>query len=1099
MAVAKQESARLRLNLFGGFEAKLVSGAAITLPTKKAQALLAFLAVPPGRTHPRDKLAALLWGERGEEQARDSLRHTLVELRKALPEHPPALVTEGRTLALAATAIETDVGLFERGVVAGTPRALEEAVQRYAGDFLDGFVLREPAFEEWVVGERERLRVVALGALRKVLDHQRNERALEPAIRTAVRILGLDPAQEEAHRSLMRLYVQQNRRSAALRQYQVCVSTLQRELGIEPEAETRELYQEILRRRDDPGRPRTVPSRPRPGSPPNARFGARSESISAETPLIGRAAELVTLRNALVETRSGRGRTVVVLGEAGVGKSRLSLELASEALRSSAVVLLGHAYISTKSLPFAPWVDSIRTWGVVQDIGALDGLSLPWRQELARLFPELADADVAPASDTGDGMRLFEAMAQLFTHLATRQPLVLVLEDLHWADATSLRLLAFVARRVQHSPMLIVATGREEELADAAALSEVLEELDRDRRLTTLHLAPLSREDTVALVHTLTGAVSEDAAVSPIADQVWTISEGNPFTIVETVRAATEGAPAAMGGVSLPQRVRQVITSRLERVGARSREVVAIAAVVGRAFDFALLQRATGLDPGDTAEAVEELVRRRVLHGVADGFDFTHDRIRTAVYDSLLGPRRQALHAAVARALEELHRPQPERIWSRLAYHYAEAGDRERAVSYLDRSAEHAARVYAHAEALAALEHALRLLEHRPPDPLREQTKLRLTLRRAQSLYFLGRFPESVEILERHRAHVEELDDPALSGSYHFWLGHMYNRLGDPERAGESARRAIEAASRSHETAIMGKAYGVLALESYWRGAPSPGIEHSRLAVKLLEETGDAWWLGMAHFYLGMNALLAGEFPMAVESAARTRTIGESIQDLRLCSYGAFLAGWVHTTRGECETAIQECEQSLKESTDLVSTCYASAFLGYACLEQGNLQRATQLLERAVQELERFGFRQFHGWFMTLLGEARRREGRLAEARELAQKGLAVSSVAQFRAAVAWAHQLAGRLGLDENAVTVAAGDLAEAERIFLEIGAPFERARVQLDRAVAHYRKGDRSATGRDFTSAFEAFTALDCPVYVERTRLLAEKLAIPIMTGSA
>src|SRR5690349_13759450 len=200
----------LRLMLLGGFEARLASGAAVSLPTKKGQALLAYLGARSGQSQSRDKLAALLWGGKSDERARGELRHALVTFRRALAgADPPVLRIESQTLALNADGVEVDVVTFERRVAEGTVPALEQAVELYRGDLLLGFNVNEPLFEEWLVTERERLREMAMEALAKLLAHQTRAGATERAIQTAVRLLGLDPLQEAVHRSLMRLYSRQ--------------------------------------------------------------------------------------------------------------------------------------------------------------------------------------------------------------------------------------------------------------------------------------------------------------------------------------------------------------------------------------------------------------------------------------------------------------------------------------------------------------------------------------------------------------------------------------------------------------------------------------------------------------------------------------------------------------------------------------------------------------------------------------------------------------------------------------------------------------------------------------------------------------------------
>jgi len=239
--------ARINLTLLGGFQARLNPGPLLRVPTRKAQGLLAYLALPRGVTHPRDQLASLLWGDMRQEQARTNLRQTLFNLRKVLPgSATESLHQDGPYVALDPATVDVDVATFEASVMRGTPEALAQAAAVYRGDLLEGLAVHEAPFEDWLMAERERLRELALEALAKLLAQQRAAGDIEAAVRTAVRLIALDPLLETVHRTLMRLYVELGRRAAALRQYQLCVGVLERELGVEPEAETRQLYQDIL-------------------------------------------------------------------------------------------------------------------------------------------------------------------------------------------------------------------------------------------------------------------------------------------------------------------------------------------------------------------------------------------------------------------------------------------------------------------------------------------------------------------------------------------------------------------------------------------------------------------------------------------------------------------------------------------------------------------------------------------------------------------------------------------------------------------------------------------------------------------------------------
>jgi DNA-binding SARP family transcriptional activator len=239
----RKEAKRVGLSiaLLGGFQARLDTGQVLDMRARKAHALLAYLALPAGRAHPRDALAALLWGEESQTRARHRLRQALLVLRHALEPVKEALRIEADSIWLDPGRVEVDVAIFERLVEVGTPDALRQAGERYQGNLLEGIAVQAPAFEEWLLAERERLRELAIESLAKLLAHQRSTGAHEPAIQSAVHLLALDPLQEAVHRVLMLLYAEVGRRGAALRQYQLCRDIMRRELGAEPEEETQHL------------------------------------------------------------------------------------------------------------------------------------------------------------------------------------------------------------------------------------------------------------------------------------------------------------------------------------------------------------------------------------------------------------------------------------------------------------------------------------------------------------------------------------------------------------------------------------------------------------------------------------------------------------------------------------------------------------------------------------------------------------------------------------------------------------------------------------------------------------------------------------------
>ena len=247
------------LALLGGYQARLGVGSAVTLPTKKAQALLAYLALHQGQPQSRDKLAALLWGEADDLHARQSLRQAVAAIRQALPDlAEESLVFDGDAIEVARGAVEVDARVFEELATDPTTAALEKATALYRGDLLEGFGVREAGFDEWLAAERLRLRELAIDVLGRLVAHQIEARRTEQALHHAVRLLAMDPLQEATHRTVMSLYARLGRRGAAARQYQACAEMLRREFKSRPEAETERLYQEIVKGEDARARPRIL-------------------------------------------------------------------------------------------------------------------------------------------------------------------------------------------------------------------------------------------------------------------------------------------------------------------------------------------------------------------------------------------------------------------------------------------------------------------------------------------------------------------------------------------------------------------------------------------------------------------------------------------------------------------------------------------------------------------------------------------------------------------------------------------------------------------------------------------------------------------------
>lgn len=991
--------APLRLVLLGTFEARLDSGSVVSFSRKKAEALLAYLALHIGQMQARDKLAALLWGDASDERARHSLRQVLVTLRQALAGADTTCLVEGAdTVSINASAVDVDVAAFEQLATEGTPEALEQATALYRGDLLEGISVQESSFEEWLRTERERLRELAVETFGKLLAHQIKAGPIDHAVQTAVRLLGLDPGQEPVHRALMRLYARQGRRGAALRQYQVCVGVLERELGVEPEAETRELYRELLQ---------VMPEVARPGD--RRRRVAYPSPVMSETVFVGRAVELATLRERLNDSWQGHGAIGVIQGEAGVGKTRLVEALVGDAINAGGEVLLGRAYESEQVLPLGPWVNAFRAGHVVPAL--VEDLDATWRMELARLFPELGRPEREPTA-AEDYVRLFEAIARTVQHLAAPRRLLIVLEDLHWADEMTLRLMVFLGRRISDWPVLILGTVRVEEMLDAPLLRRTMAELGWQPRFFSSTLGPLSLAETMTLVRALIRAGSEEALVQRVGERVWRVSEGNPFMIIETVMALHgREAEATAEELHTPPRVREMVATRLERVSDHARRLAAVASVIGREFDFSLLERAAELRATETAESVEELVARRILHVVDERLDFTHERIRTVVYDALHKPYQKRLHEAIARALEALHGADLAPHALALGRHYYASEAWDRAAGYLAQAGTSAVARSAHREAAACFEQAIQALQHLPPSRAMIERTIDLRFKVRQSCVPLRDHTRVLDHLRKAEAEAETIDDRARLGWAFAYRVHGLFLSGDSQGAIEAGQHSVAIAEVLGDPLLQESANFYLAQVLHWVGDFRGGVGLLSSNVTALEAELRFRHLESKQFvnsrtFLSWCLAELGDFAAALRYTDEAIATAQANDNAYWLVHACFGAGLVHLRRGAFDQAMTMAERAVElcRGRDFAALwAIPAAILGLAYARTGRFTEAVPLIERAAEIASMLG-----APILGFLSEAYLLSNRLDEASSVAHRALELSVERRERGWEAWSLRILG-------------------------------------------------------------------------------------------
>jgi class 3 adenylate cyclase/tetratricopeptide (TPR) repeat protein len=806
---------------------------------------------------------------------------------------------------------------------------------------------------------------------------------------------------------------------------------------------------------------------------------------------VGRERQLTALRELVAEAASGHGQVVGVVGEPGMGKSRIVAELRRSLAGERLTVLEGRCLSYGSTVPYVPLTDIVRancgisdgdppteveakiTYGLAE-LGIDPGPRAPLLQRMMGLHDDGAESELTPEAVK---QRTFDTLLTMCLAGSRRRPLMLVVEDLHWIDRVSEEFLARLVESIQGAALALVCTYRPGYQAPWMQASYA----------TQLALPRLTLAESLVVLRSVLGRRGADPdALEPIVDK----ADGNPFFLEELGRAVLEDAPTGPEH-PVPGSVHDVLRARVDRLAEEPRRVLQTASVLGREFPLRLLD-AVWSGPGGLEPHLAELRRLEFIHEQAGegepGYVFKHALTQDVAYQSLLSTRRARLHEAAGAAYEALYADRLSEIYDRLAHHYSRAARPDKAVEYLGLFAEAAMKGYAHAEAAEALREALRHVDGLPSD-LRDRQACELTLRLAYSLYFLGAFEESRDALRAVEGRAARLADPDLAGRLYMWLGHTDAHAAGGDAA-QSIARAIEESSRSGDVATFGKAHYVLSREAFWRGRFAEGVEHGRTAADALERTDEWWWLGHAHGWIGQNLVHQGAFEEALAHVARTKEIGRLRDDPRLQSYAGWEIAWYESTRGNWERAIAEGTESLERSPDPLNSSYSMWALGFSYREKGDYAQAISLLRSAIELLTEYRYDRLVAWLTGWLSDALLGQGDHATAARTAGRALELSQQVAYPWAVAVAQRALGRAATAADDLPTARGRLDEARSAFGTMGCRFELAVTHMDLARLHAAGG--CDAGAELDAARVLLSELEAPVYSARVEALAADLGV-------
>jgi DNA-binding SARP family transcriptional activator len=685
------------------------------LPGRQGRLAVAHLAL--SRPHPvtRERLIAALWGEDAPASQSQALNVVLSKLRRALG--PEVLLNAGERAVEITPAAEVDLDAAQPALdaaFAARDRADWRAVVEAAGRveaLADAGLL--PGYEApWLEDPRRRLEELGLQAreLRGDAGLALGGAELAAAERAAQELVDRAPFRESGHLLLMRVREAQGNLAEALRVHERLRTLLREELGVAPGPQVQAEFERMLKAEQAAPAHAAVAGRAGHSSPePEAAQGFFATRSGAA--FVGRRAELERLRQHFDLAVEGGRRLVLLEGEPGIGKTRLALQFMEACEADGALALYGRCDAETL-VPYQPFVEALRRY-----VARVPEAVRSWSPELARVLPEMAaGGEVPPATAEGeDRYRLFDAVAEVMREIAGTQPVVLVLDDLHWADTPTLLMLRQMVRSPDESPLLVVASFRDTERPNA--LVDMLVQLRRESFFERIALGGLDEAETEQLI----GEFGPGELPAHLNRALWEETKGNPFFLEEMVRhlGARGASPEGNGApwpLELPEGIREVIGRRLATLSERTSQVLTTAAVMGREFRIEVLEALGPHDEDELDDVVDEGVAAHVIAevpGVYGRCSFTHSLIRQTLYDGLTGTRRARLHLRVAEALERLEGAGPEPPLAELAHHFSlapPARGAPRAVEYAERAARHAAEVLAYEEAARLYQVALEAL-----------------------------------------------------------------------------------------------------------------------------------------------------------------------------------------------------------------------------------------------------------------------------------------------------------------------------------------------------------------------------------------------------
>jgi transcriptional regulator with AAA-type ATPase domain/tetratricopeptide (TPR) repeat protein len=853
--------------------------------------------------------------------------------------------------------------------------------------------------------------------------------------------------------------------------------------------------------------------------------GERAPGPRVLTPFIGREAELEKLLASLDRASHGLGQVVSVVGEAGLGKSRLLLEFKARLRRDSVECFEGSCFAYGDSISYLPFLRIVKDFFGLEGIASEVDAKRQIEQRLATL--ELDPAAVVPylhhllSYTVQDEMfpklpphvvreRTVNALKTLILAVAARQPLVLILEDAHWIDKAAEEVAGALVEALAPVPLLLLLVYRPEYLhawatkayhthiplsrLPGASSAEMVRAILQKPYASTVPLPRLTPEQSTTLVQGLLGA----STIPPELEQlIATRTDGNPFFLEELSLALLESGDLLRknGGyvltrpadtLRLPTTVQGVLLARVDRLTDGLKSVLQMASVIGRVFSYPVLARAVERCH-DLDQALLQLEDLEFIYSTSLApqreYSFKHVLTQQAVYDALLRPKRNVHHERVGQAIEALYSDRLEEHYELLAYHYVRSANADRAVEYLDRANGKAARANAMVEAKTYFDEAMKLLDGLPDTEANRRRRIALLVKQWLVFWLLFIYTEYYQLLERYEDMVVALGEPAALGAFYTRLGHCQWVLGELELSLRTTERAVEFCEAAHSFQDGGMAYCMLQWIHLYLGNYDEVLRWEGPALRALDKQFDLRWYAWAYGASSWAHACVGRWDSSVAAGRKELELAERYSDKSLVCFANWNISLAYTYKGDLALALEHGELAVREAPTPADRIWAQAHLALAWCRAGESRKASELLASLVPLYQRTRFVPGEVIVATYLGEAYWRAGERAKAVETLETVLDTAGGTGMRFYGGVAHSLLGEIASSADSRR-AATHFEQAIEILEGIGAENELALACAAHARLMAQQGRVADARARLSRALEIFERLGTLIEPDRVR---------------